>query len=779
MKLLAFRIKNFRSIVDTGWHNLSLDNITGLIGQNESGKTSILEALYSFYNGRISEDVLRSDLTMPEVSCRFWVEEDEADNILQEKILPAGVLKKIGEERSVCLQRKWNEDLSSRILLGGEEVIALFDVHQKEMEKKEAVILERLEKMLEKKKKVIESFRQAEKERLEAEARLNDLKATYNEMSKGLKGVKSPEARKKGMDQLNLMKEKVNEARKVLSEKAKWAQEGSRVVQDVTEEARFAEAAREMWKEYEETEEQLEHVLRRLTTLQRMYDHAVSEKERRAVQLEMDGVNDRYIKLMSERDMARERAVKKRHLAYKVLEGFPVGTAEKEVEREQPHIDPYYSRLEAGNALFEHIPEFVFFEDFSSLLPNRIDLEDILSGNRAVEGYKAARNFLQVAGLDEEFFRETNSRILKQKIERLNRDLTVDFQDFWQQQISRYNKIALNFELEHYDHSHPDKSGYPYIEFWVKDRQERLYPKQRSRGVRWFLSFYLELKAAVSKKNFRGKVLLIDEPGLSLHARAQEDVLKVFEHIKEKIQIIYTTHSPHLIDIRKLYRLLAVQRSTDDVENSETVVYDAKSLTSASADTLSPVYTLMGSRLSEQQFIQKKNNVILEDLTNYYYFSAFHTLLGYPGEVFFLPATDVSNVETLVNLLMGWGLEFIVVTDESPEGIRTYEELKKNIFWNDETAAAAKIIRMEGFTGVEDLFSTLDFKRHVLHQRIGIPESNSEYVLDNRLSRTLLASNFLKTAANMKITDLDEETRENIERVFQSIDEKLQAQKTQ
>ncbi len=778
MKLLAFRIKNFRSIVDTGWHNLSLDNVTGLIGQNESGKTSILEALYSFYDGRISEDVLRSDMTMPEVSCLFEAEADEVQKILNEKILPEGVLEKIQKKKSVCLQRQWNEDLSSRILLGGEEVIALFEAHKREVEKNDTRVVEKLEEILEKKKKAIAAYRQAEKERLEAELRLNDLKATSNEMSRGLKNVKNAEAKKKGTEQLALMKEKIGQARKVLNEKTKWTQESNRLVQEVTEEARLAEAAKEAWKEYEKNEEQLEQMLRRLSSLQRMFDHAVTEKERRAVQLEMDGVNDRYIKLMTERDLSRERAIKKRYLAYKVLEGYPVGTAEKEVEREKPHIDPYYSRLEAGNALFEHIPEFVFFEDFSSLLPNRIDLEDILSDNRQVEGYKAARNFLQVAGLDEEFFRETNSRILKQKIERLNRELTVDFQDFWQQQIGRYNKIALNFELEHYDHSHPDKSGYPYIEFWVKDRQERLYPKQRSRGVRWFLSFYLELKAAISQENFRGKVLLIDEPGLSLHARAQEDVLKVFEHIKEKIQIIYTTHSPHLIDIRKLYRLLAVQRSSDDVDNSETEVYDAKSLTSASADTLSPVYTLMGSRLSEQQFIQKKNNVILEDLTNYYYFSAFHMLLGYPAEVFFLPATNVSNVETLVNLLMGWGLEFIVVTDESPEGVRTYEDLKKNIFRNDEKAAAGKIIRMEGFLGVEDLFSTLDFKRYVLHQRIGIPESNSEYVLDNRLSRTLLASNFLKTAANMKITDLDEETRENIERVFQAIDEKLQGSKS-
>ena len=77
MKLQAFRIKNFRSIKDTGWQNFSPDNITGLIGQNEAGKTAILEALYSFPTAEISEDILRSDGTMPEVSCSFQVSWDE------------------------------------------------------------------------------------------------------------------------------------------------------------------------------------------------------------------------------------------------------------------------------------------------------------------------------------------------------------------------------------------------------------------------------------------------------------------------------------------------------------------------------------------------------------------------------------------------------------------------------------------------------------------------------------------------------------------------------
>jgi hypothetical protein len=186
------------------------------------------------------------------------------------------------------------------------------------------------------------------------------------------------------------------------------------------------------------------------------------------------------------------------------------------------------------------------FEDFSSLLPNRIDLEDILSLNTKVEGFNAARNFLIVSGLDASFFKESNNRILKQKIENLNGEITLHFQGYWRQRLGRNNKIRLNFELEHYDFSHPDKKGKPYLEFWIKDEHERLYPKQRSRGVRWFLSFFLELKATALENSSRGKILLIDEPGLSLHARAQEDVLKVFEDLKENIQIIYSTHSPHL-----------------------------------------------------------------------------------------------------------------------------------------------------------------------------------------------------------------------------------------
>src|SRR4030042_2864878 len=118
MKLTAFRINNFRSINDTGWQSLSPDNITCLIGQNESGKTSILEGLKAFYTGVISEDILRSDLSLPEVSCRFSIPQGW---LLKVTDNPGTELKELLSGLThIELTRAWIADLSSVIIVSGE-----------------------------------------------------------------------------------------------------------------------------------------------------------------------------------------------------------------------------------------------------------------------------------------------------------------------------------------------------------------------------------------------------------------------------------------------------------------------------------------------------------------------------------------------------------------------------------------------------------------------------------------------------------------------------------
>ena len=522
-------------------------------------------------------------------------------------------------------------------------------------------------------------------------------------------------------------------------------------------------------------QKRLEEAFIALHEIQKLFDKTGKEKERRSLQSEMEHLNKEYIQISMEYKEAKRNAIIKKHIAYKFISGKSLALAEKEVIKEKPEVEKFFTKEEAGGILYELIPEFIFFEDFSSLLPNRIDLDDIMKVNLQKEGLRAARNYLLISGLTPDFFMETNSRILKQKIEKLNKEVTLDFHDFWRQNIGKENKISINFELEHYDDSDQEKVGRPYLEFWIKDKYDRLYPKQRSRGVRWFLSFYLELKASSLSNDKKGRVLLIDEPGLSLHARAQEDVLKVFEHIKDKMQIIYSTHSAHLIDIRKLHRLLAVQRAIENDESSETKVYNARSLAFASADTLTPIYTLIGSSLNEQQFIHKNNNIILEDITSYYYLVVIRKLIDFKKEIYFLPASKVSNISTMVNILLGWGLDFIVLTGNNSEGRKTHEELKNTLYLNDDKASQEHLVHLDNFYTIEDLFSTLDFKKFILHKRIGIPESNSEYLEENNILRPVLASGFMDYVEenDVKFDSFDEETRENFVHLFQMLDKGL------
>src|SRR3989344_9461312 len=108
MLIRSFRIKNFRSIIDTKWCDLSLDNITELIGQNESGKKSVLQALNCFDSRQITEDDLRSDDTLPEISCSFSLTENKFSEIFKDKLLPDNLLNTLKKNNfRINLTRYW------------------------------------------------------------------------------------------------------------------------------------------------------------------------------------------------------------------------------------------------------------------------------------------------------------------------------------------------------------------------------------------------------------------------------------------------------------------------------------------------------------------------------------------------------------------------------------------------------------------------------------------------------------------------------------------------
>lgn len=744
MKLTAFRIKNFRSIVDTGWQCVSPDNITCLIGQNESGKTSVLEGLNVFHSGHITEDVLRSDMSLPEVSCRFTVERGsllpltpEAGPELTELLAGTDTLE---------LTRFWLADFTSSVKISGhicDYLESLEDAWRLYLGEISVKINGVYHSISARRKRFEETVTLRKK--LEYEIRILERKGLARNLFNRSAIDKSISEAK-----LEILRRDLADALRYEDQQRREENEAPDLIAAVDRWKKLQEDLAEADRQLEEIALKLEERHQMLTMLLKPddYDESVWEE-----------VKTGYHRLRAESEDIAAMLDTQTALCGSLLDGETLDSAMIKVG---DLTGKYKSKLTGemlGRAYFDHTPVFSMFEDFGSLLPNRIDLEDIVSGNDKMEGYKAARNFLTLAKLDYGFFMQPSSRILKQTIENLNHKLTLNFHDFWQQSVGSKNKIKIQFELEHYSESHGNKSGKPYIEFWIKDEGERLYPKQRSRGVRWFLSFYLELKASALSGN-KPIVLLVDEPGVSLHARAQEDVLKVFEDISERIHIVYTTHSPHLVDINKLHRVLAVQR--DDVENykSATRIIDPVLLSAASPDTLTPIHSILGNPFGAG-FSNKKHNLIVSDTGTFYFLSSFLQLSGYKGTVNIVPSTDVASIPLLCNIMIGWGLDFSVLAFDNEDEKKIASIVQSTIL---REGLIVSVSSPTSLSNIEDLFSTLDFKKHILKTREGITVRNSEFMNEQKLHRAFLASRFLSSVKNGEVSavDFDEETLENL-----------------
>jgi len=770
MQLVAFRIQNFRSIVNTGWHQLAHDNITSLIGQNESGKTSILEALKAFHDGRLIEDMLRSNLSLPEVSCKFSFNFTEVENRIDKRRLNPEIRKLIHAVEFISITRVWEDDMDSHMEMG-DELQEIYNERADQIMQREMKVLQNLEHL---NKDIATASKNLNKKSDEVDWTVDKVETVRNRMNELKRSIRKFSARdkrdeyRKELEQEEEMLVKLKET--LLQKKTK--KEEKQDILDALEEKNSVS------RRLEEIREQIAHNRGELLSAQEQLKQVLhmigmfpTEKEQRAAEIREEIFRTDIDRLKSEIAELQEDQSNQLLALEFVFEGMSIENAIQAATKELNTGKDFYSSTELAEEIFKILPDFELFEDFSSLLPNRIDLEDIIKANRRAEGYKAAINFLTITGLEYSFFQQPSSRILKQKIENLNGELTLNFQDFWRQNVGKNHKIKINFELSHYDHTNPEKSGKPFIEFWIKDEQERLYPKQRSRGVRWFLSFFLELKATAMDKSQHNKVLLIDEPGVSLHARAQEDVLKVFDDIKERIQIIYTTHSPHLIDVNKLYRILAVQRAVEDDMKSETLVYSARALKSATADTLSPIYSTMGARLSQQEIIKSFNNVIVKDLASFYFLKAIVALTGFEKECYFLPASGAESIPMMVNILIGWGIDYIILNFGNVEERGVHEQLRREQYDNKIDLAKKQMLFMDEYQDTEDLFSTIDFKKFVVKVREGITVKNSDYLTDNNYSRAILASSFLQevTSGNVSFKNLDDETRDNLNHFVQQL----------
>ena len=455
---------------------------------------------------------------------------------------------------------------------------------------------------------------------------------------------------------------------------------------------------------------------------------------------------------------------------------------------ELANIEDYRKGLE--ELIADWIPTFIYMDDHkpfqgSAYLNN---IRSRKSSNQLTEEDKTFLMMLEMAGLnfDQEYQRADSENKEQRMLDMNDASVTLTklLADHWSQ---REYQIRL------------EADGYHIVAFVSDEIQPALVPlDERSKGFQWFFSFDSTFLHE-TKGTFSNAVILLDEPGLHLHAAAQRDLLLRLREYARGNQLIYTTHMPFLIDMERLDN---IRVCTEGKDCGTTVSADFYAV-----DELAwfPLQAALGLSISQSLFVGPYN-LIVEGVTDYWFLSTMATILRSEGRdslderIVVTPAGAATKAAYVATMFLGQQLNVVVLLDSDPEGEKAAEGLiKKWIIEDKHVLLIGQILRREGESTLEDMFSDefyLKFVNDAYHKEfknlpITLDEVGKCGQIVQRIESAFVARglslNSEKKAFNkgrvakrlmtelpkISLEDLSEEMVENFSRLFDEINRKM------
>lgn len=260
---------------------------------------------------------------------------------------------------------------------------------------------------------------------------------------------------------------------------------------------------------------------------------------------------------------------------------------------QQVRANPLERRI-WNEALATRLPRFISFTD-ADVMPSAVAVSDLIDpASRHRPGISTVLALLDLAGVDPaELVPGAQSyEELRARIEDAALSVTDELVTYW----THDPDIDVMIDVAQAGPRDPGfPIGTPVLRIRVGNRRRRISLPlgERSRGFAWFFSFlvrHCQLGEYASPI-----ILLLDEPGLSLHAGAQLDFLRFLEErLSAGHQVLYTTHSPYLLDPTRLDRARGVSHSAD---KGTRVTAD---LGQVDEHTLLPLRAALASSLAEK-----------------------------------------------------------------------------------------------------------------------------------------------------------------------------------
>ena len=302
-------------------------------------------------------------------------------------------------------------------------------------------------------------------------------------------------------------------------------------------------------------------------------------------------------------------------------------------------IDEHDVSYTVYNRVLRHrLPKFLYFDEYYQMKGrDNVDaLKQRVANDVLEDSDRPLLGLIALAGLDlDQLTNPEKTEALIAKLEAAENRLTGKVLSYW----SQNRHLRMKFDIRPAQPHDPEgmTSG---MNIWgrVHDKKHGVSTNlgTRSRGFIWFFSFlawYSQLR-----KQDANMILLLDEPGLSLHAKAQEDLLRYFEEeLKPFHQLIYTTHSPFLVDATHFERVrivqdLSIESGSDDLVEEQQGTRVITEVLDATPDSLFPLQGALGYDISQTLFVGQ-NNLVVEGISDLLYIQIMSALLQEKGEL--------------------------------------------------------------------------------------------------------------------------------------------------
>lgn len=355
-----------------------------------------------------------------------------------------------------------------------------------------------------------------------------------------------------------------------------------------------------------------------------------------------------------------------------------------------------------------YFPKFLYYDEYYSL-PSRISLEKIQNNSSSFsEEEKTAKALIELADINvHELIQSTSFESFKAELEATQENISDILFNYW-----KTNKnLSIAFDIDKIEQTNHvgTRIVEHVLDIRVRNKGVTLPLKNRSKGFNWFFSFLVWFKKIQEDKNSK-YILLLDEPGLNLHASAQKDLLEFIEDLSKDYQILYTTHSPFMIPSEHLDRV----RTVLETDKGSII---SNSIQEKDPNTLFPLQAALGYDIAQNLFISPKN-LLVEGVSDLMYLQVMSNILsslgreGLKEDVTIVPIGGLDKVATFISLLRGQELQIACLLD-------TFTDAKGKAKMED--LVVGKIIQknkikffdefIEGYNqaDIEDIFTKEDY----------------------------------------------------------------------